>query len=95
MRFVSVRDLRRKPGAVWKALPGQGEIVVTRKGRLVAILAAVDESNLEESLSTFRRARAVEAVTSLERRSVEQGTDRIAMEDTDAEIKSVHRKRSR
>ena len=33
--------------------------------RLVAILAAVDESNLEESLSAFRQARAVGAVAKL------------------------------
>jgi antitoxin (DNA-binding transcriptional repressor) of toxin-antitoxin stability system len=95
MRFVSIRDLREKSAELWKTLPGEGEMVITSNGRPIAILAAVNESNLEESLSAFRRARAVEAVASLQRRSVEQGTDRISMEEIDSEIKEVRRKRSR
>ncbi len=95
MRFVSIRDLHRTFSEVWKTLPSEGEMVVTRRGRPVAILAAVNESNLEESLSAFRRARAVEAVASLQRRSVKQGTDQISMEEIDAEIMGKRRKRSR
>ncbi len=94
MRFVSIRDLREKSGEVWKTLPGEGEMVITSNGRPIAILAAVNESNLEESLSAFRRARAVEVVASLQRRSVEQGTEGISMDEIDAEIKEVRRKRS-
>lgn len=95
MKFVSIRDLREKSGEVWKTLPGEGEMVITSNGRPIAILAAVNESNLEESLSAFRRARAVEAVAGLQRRSIEQGTDRLSMEEIDAEIQTVRRKRSR
>jgi antitoxin (DNA-binding transcriptional repressor) of toxin-antitoxin stability system len=95
VKFVSIRDLREKSGEVWKTLPGEGEMVITSNGRPIAILAAVNESNLEESLSAFRRVRAVEAVASLQRRSVEQGTEGISMEEIDAEIKEVRRKRSR
>ncbi len=95
MKFVSIRDLREKSGEIWKTLPGEGEMVITSNGRPIAILAAVNESNLEESLSAFRRARAVQAVASLQRRSVEQGTDRMPMEKIGAEIQAVRRKRSR
>jgi len=70
-------------------------MIITNNGRPVAILAAVSESNLEESLSAFRQARAVDAVASLQRRSVEQGTDKIAMEDINAEIRAVRQKRQR
>jgi antitoxin (DNA-binding transcriptional repressor) of toxin-antitoxin stability system len=95
MKFVSVRDLRGKSAEVWKELPGEREMVITSNGRPIAILAAVNESNLEESLSAFRQARAVGAVASLQRRSVEQGTDRIAMEEIEAEIRAVREKRER
>ena len=93
MRFVSIRDLRGRSAELWKTLPGEGEMIITNNGRPIAILAAVNESNLEESLSAFRQARAVEAAASLQRRSVEQGTDRISMDAIDAEIKAVRRKR--
>jgi antitoxin (DNA-binding transcriptional repressor) of toxin-antitoxin stability system len=93
MRFVSIRDLRGKTAEIWKKLPGEGEMIITNNGRPIAILAAVNESNLEESLSAFRQARAVEAVAGLQRRSVEQRTDNISMDEIDAEIKAVRKKR--
>jgi antitoxin (DNA-binding transcriptional repressor) of toxin-antitoxin stability system len=89
MRFVSVRDLRGKSAEIWRDLPGEHELVITSNGRPVAILAAVDESNLEESLSAFRQARAVDAVAKLQQRSVVAGTDRLSMDEIDAEIRAV------
>lgn len=77
----------------WKDLPGEQEMVVTRNGRPIAIIAAVNESNLEETLSAFRRARAVEAVASLQRRSLEQGTESIATKGIEAEIQKVRKMR--
>lgn len=95
MKFISVRDLRGKSAEVWKNLPGEREMVVTSNGRPIAILAAVSESNLEESISAFRQARAVEAVTSLQRRSLEQRTDSITAKEIEAEIQEVRKKRTR
>jgi len=93
MKFLSVRDLRSQSANVWKALPQEREMVITSNGRPIAILAAITESNLEESLAAFRQARAVEATAYLQRRSVEQGTDQILLEDIEAEIKAVRRQR--
>ena len=93
MKFVSVRDLRGKSAQLWKELSTEREMVVTSNGRPIAILAAISESNLEESLAAFRQARAVEAVASLQRRSVEQRTGRITMDEVDTEIKAVRKKR--
>jgi antitoxin (DNA-binding transcriptional repressor) of toxin-antitoxin stability system len=95
MKFVSVRDLRGKSAQVWKDLPEEKEMVITSNGRPIAILAAISESNLEESLSAFRQARAVEAVASLQRRSVARGTDSISMSEIEAEIREVRKKRAR
>ena len=95
MKFVSVRDLRGKSAEVWKSLPDEREMVITSNGRPVAILAAVNESNLEESLSAFRQARAVEAVASLQRRSAKEVTDGISLDEINAEIKAVRKERGR
>ena len=95
MKFISVRDLRGKSAEVWKNLPGEREMIVTSNGRPIAILAAVSESNLEESISAFRQARAAEAVVSLQRRSLEQGTDSIVAKEIEAEIQEVRKKRTR
>ncbi len=95
MKFVSVRDLRGKSAEIWRELPDEREMVITSNGRPVAILAAVNESNLEESLAAFRRARAIGAVASLQRRAVESGADALSADDIETEIASVREARRR
>jgi antitoxin (DNA-binding transcriptional repressor) of toxin-antitoxin stability system len=65
MKFLTVRDLRGKSAEIWKKLPTEREMVITSNGRPIAILAAINEANLEESLAAFRQARSVEAVTEI------------------------------
>jgi antitoxin (DNA-binding transcriptional repressor) of toxin-antitoxin stability system len=89
MRFLSVRDLRGKSAEVWRDLPDEREMVITSNGRPVAILAAVDEATVEESLAAFRQARAVEAVASLQRRSTAAGAHQITAAEIDGEIGAV------
>jgi prevent-host-death family protein len=95
MKFVSVRDLRNKSAEVWRELRDEREMVITSNGRPVAILAAVNESTLEQSLAAFRRARAVDAVASLQRASVERGTDGLSDEDVAAEVAATRTVRVR
>ena len=95
MKFVSVRDLRGKSADIWRQLPDEREMVITSNGRPVAILAAVNESNLEESLAAFRQARAIDAVASLQRRSVACGADALTPDEIEAEIAAVREARRR
>ena len=93
MKFISVRD--REAGRwVWRELSEVREMVVTSNGRPVAILAAVNESNLEESLAAFRRARAVDAASRLQRESLAQGLEGLSSEEIEAEIAVVRRRRT-
>lgn len=93
MKFLSVRDLRSRPAEVWKGLAAAREMVLTSNGRPIAILSAVTEENLEETLAAIRRARAIAAVSEIQRRSVELGTDAISLEEVDAEIAAVRKAR--
>ncbi|MBE3075018.1 MAG: type II toxin-antitoxin system Phd/YefM family antitoxin [Actinobacteria bacterium] len=95
MKFISVRDLRGKSADIWRELPEEREMVITSNGRPVAILAAVNESNLEESLAAFRQTRAIDAVASVQRRSVARGADALTSEDINAEIATVREARRR
>jgi antitoxin (DNA-binding transcriptional repressor) of toxin-antitoxin stability system len=95
MKFISVRDLRGKSAEIWRDLPEEREMVITSNGRPVAILAAVNESNLEESLAAFRRSRAVDAVASIQLRSIAHGVDTLTSDDIDAEIAAVRAARTR
>lgn len=93
MKFLSVQDLTSKPADVWKGLASEREMVVTSDGRPVAILSAVTEETLEETLTAIRRARAVTAVSEIQSRSVRQGTDTLTPAEIDAEIAAVRQAR--
>jgi antitoxin (DNA-binding transcriptional repressor) of toxin-antitoxin stability system len=95
MKFLSVRDLKTKSSRVWKDLPDQKDMVITSNGRPIAILSSINENNLEQVLSAFRQARALEAVTSIQYESVRKGTDKITLEEINDEIKEVRSKRKR
>ena len=86
MRFISVRDLRGKSGEVWKELAEERELVITSNGKPIAILSAVSEETLEDSLRAIRRARAMAAVQTLQRQSAKK---RLRPEDIEAETAAV------
>lgn len=93
MQFVTVRDLRGKSAQVWQRLSYEKEMVITSNGKPIAILSAISEGSLEESLAAFRQARAIGAVSYLQQRSVETGTNRMTIEEINAEIKAERKKR--
>lgn len=93
VKFVSVRDLRGRSAEIWRQLPEEREMVITNNGRPVAILAAVGESNVEESLAAFRRARAVDAVASMQGRSVARGAQKLSEAEIEAEIAAARKAR--
>jgi antitoxin (DNA-binding transcriptional repressor) of toxin-antitoxin stability system len=93
MKFLSVRDLKTKSSKVWKELAGQKEMIVTSNGRPIALLSSINENNLEQVLTAFRRARATNAVASIQYESTQKGTDKISMDEINAEIGAVRSKR--
>lgn len=95
MQFVTVRDLRGKAAQIWRQLPEEKEMVLTLKGKPIALLSAVSEGTLEELLSAFRSARAIAAVNYLQTRSVKLGTDRISLDEINKEIAAERKSRRR
>lgn len=93
MKYLSVRDLRSDSARIWRDLPKAGEMIVTSNGRPVAILTAVSEGSIEDSIAAWRRVRATQALADIQRKSVECGTDALSMDDIDAEIRKVRRER--
>ena len=95
MRFVSVRELRGRSAAVWKELTEEKDLVITSNGKPIALLSAMSEETLEESLAAVRRARALSAVTAMQQASLKAGTDRFTDKEIDAEIEAARQERAR
>ncbi len=91
MKFLTVRDLRSKSSQIWKDLPNEQEMIITNNGRPVAILSSINDENFELSLNTIRRARAMEAVSSLQRGSINEGTNILSLEEINQEIKNTRK----
>ncbi len=95
MKFITVRDIRGRSGQVWSKLARERDIILTSNGKPIAILSAVSEENLEESLAAVRRARAAAAVEKMQLESVKAGTDKISLDEINAEIRMARKARHR
>lgn len=93
MRFITIRDLRNKPAQIRQTLTKESEIVLTSKGKPFAIVTATSESVLEKDLAMIRRIRAEEAITSMQRHSLEIGSDKLSLDEINNEISAVRKNR--
>jgi antitoxin (DNA-binding transcriptional repressor) of toxin-antitoxin stability system len=93
MAFVSIRDMRTRPGEVWQQLQEEGDLIVTSSGRPFALMISAEGENIEELLLALRRARAQLAVSRLRKQAAERGLDRLSSDEIDAEIRQARRER--
>lgn len=93
MRFITIRDLRSKSAQIQRQLPKEKEMVLTSNGKPIAILSATSGDTLEKSLAMARRIRAENAVTSMQKRSMEVGNNRLSLDEINAEIAAVRKSR--
>ena len=91
MRFITVRDLRTTPAQVWKALPEEQEIVITNNGKPIALLTPLTDTDLEDTLASVRRARAINAVKKMQAGAVAEGIYGMTMEEIDQEIRAYRK----
>lgn len=95
MKFITVRDLRGRPAQVWTKLSREQDLILTSNGKPIAILSAVSEETLEDSLAALRQARAIAAVEAMQSQSVAAGTYRLTQDKIQAEIAAARRQRQR
>jgi len=93
MKFITVRDFRTSPAAIWKRLPKEQEMVITNNGKPIALLTPLSDETLEDTLSAVRSAKAINAVRKMQEISVSLGNDKMTMEEIDAIIKETREMR--
>ena len=91
MQFISVRDLRGNSSAVWKKLQTEREMVITSNGKPIAVLSAVSETSLEETLKAIRQSVAVASVNSMQEQSVRSGRVKLSLKEINSAIAAVRR----
>jgi antitoxin (DNA-binding transcriptional repressor) of toxin-antitoxin stability system len=94
MKFITVRDFRTSPAAIWKRLPKEQEMVITNNGKPIALLTPLSDETLEDTLSAVRRAKAINAIKLMQQQSILNGTDKMTMEEIDEEIRKARKERN-
>ena len=95
MKFVTIRDLRSRSRQIQIDLPKYKEMILTSNGKPIAIMTAISEESLEDSLAAIRRSRAVAAVTSLQSQGVKSKKYMMRSNEIESEIREVRRQRAR
>ncbi len=94
MKFVSVRDFRIKPGAVWSNLEKKEEVVViTSNGKPIALMTGVNDINLDETIRALRRAKAELSVSRIRQTADRKRLSRPSPKEIEDEIAAVRKKR--
>jgi antitoxin (DNA-binding transcriptional repressor) of toxin-antitoxin stability system len=92
MKFISIRDLRRKTSEIKKSL-ARNDLVLTSNGRPFALVSRVSEESLEEELKALQQARAKVALDRLREEARERGLSGVSMEKVDQIIAEVRKGR--
>lgn len=87
MKFVTVRDFRTTPAAIWRDLKTEFELVITNNGKPIALITPLAEDNMEEMLRAVRKARADEALRSMRTAAIAANIDSLSIDEIDREIK--------
>lgn len=90
MKYVSVRELRNRPGRLWSIL-SKTDVVLTSNGKPMGVLIGVDETRLDATVEAIRRAKAILAVSRMRKRAAETGRGRTSRAEINREIREARR----
>ena len=92
MKFVTVKDLRTSPAAIWKQLSSEREMIVTNNGKPIALITPINDEMFEDTVTAVRRIKALNALKKMQEISASLGNDKLTHEKINAVIKDVRGK---
>ena len=87
MQFASIRDFRLNASVIMDRMGTDESVVVTRRGKPVAVLIPASEEMLEEVLRAVQGARLKAAVEKARAEAARSGAGRLTRAQVDAEIR--------
>jgi prevent-host-death family protein len=94
MKFVSSREIRVNPRPIFESLAEENEVVITSRGKPVALLVGVSGDDLEETVRLVRRAKAQAAVSRMRKAAASEGLDSMSREEIEEEISAARSERA-
>jgi antitoxin (DNA-binding transcriptional repressor) of toxin-antitoxin stability system len=91
MKFIASREFRVNTAHVFRDLKKEQTLVVTNHGQPVALVVPTSGENLEQDFKMLASLRFGQAVRAIQAQSVKNGTDKMTMEEINAEIEAARR----
>lgn len=85
MKYASIRDFRINASKVFNDVEDDG-VIVTKKGRPIALLVPVDENNIDTIRESIIRAKALIAINSIRKEAEKNQLTELTIEEIDNEI---------
>ena len=93
MQFISVREFRASTAKMWRKLKKEKHLVVTNRGKPVAVMSETDENRVGDTLLEITRQEAKAALKSIQEDAEKRGLSGMSMEQIDAIIAESRRER--
>lgn len=89
MRYVSSREFRTEPAAIWSLLESGQPVIVTKHGKPFGVLISTDESDLHQFILELSRLKARLAVSQMRANAKKQGLDNLPEDEVVTLVKQV------
>jgi prevent-host-death family protein len=94
VKFVSSREIRVNPRPVFEAAEEGDEVVITSRGKPVALLLGISSEDLDETVRLVRRARTQAAVSRMRKAAAREGSESMSREEIEKEISAARSERA-
>lgn len=91
MKFASIRDLKINASEVIKKVEEDEDIIVTKRGKPVALMVQVSEDEVTELIRFIRSIKFQRSLHKIWKHSEEHGLDKMTDEDIEEEIRSARK----
>jgi len=95
MEFMTVRELSKSPKDTLTRLSKDGKAVLTNNGKPQAIIFKINEENFERTLSVLQKLEFMQNLSEMRLASLQNGNSRMSLDEINAEIAAVRKKRKR
>jgi hypothetical protein len=95
VKYLTFRDLRNTPGALWKKLRGDTTVALTANGVPRALVIGIEDGDVEAALRIVTRAKAQLALSRLRERAAAAELDRLGAAAIEEEVREVRQRRPR
>lgn len=93
MEFVNVRDLRTNSMSLWRKMKKSEDVILTLKGKPIALMIGMTEENFQPTLDVLTRLRGMLVLKEIQKQAAEKGKNKMTMEEIDREIALVRKAR--